>query len=313
MWERKDLRLELIGFNVGKLTITKFNGINLDGRSLWEAKCECGNTKIVVGKEFKRGKGGKKCDACHIEDKRQRAITHGETYSPLWNMWKTMKSRCDNKNRDGYKNYGGRGITYDSSWEQYKNFKKDMLDKYKYANRKFEKDSSLSLERIDVNKDYYKDNCCFIPLKQQAKNKRNTWNFWALSPEGKVYENIMNVPEFAREHNLSPNHIRECLREESNYHKGWEFRRIEKISKLTKYRLSKIQSKKNICGKCVWNFNAIAPNKRVYFNVKNAAKFAEKFELDPGHVKACLRKERKHHKGWTFKIIQSKRFKLKSR
>jgi hypothetical protein len=242
MWERPDLRAKLVGLKVGKLIVIEFHEINKNGHTTWLTECECGNTKIVVGKEFKRGKV-KKCNICHIEEKRQRAITHGESKSKLYNMWHCMKYRCDNENGDNYKNYGGRGITYDSKWKDYLKFKKDMLDKYKYANRKFKDDLPVSLERMNVNGNYCKNNCCFIPLKQQAKNKRSCWRFWALSPEGIIYDNIDNLVKFAKEHNLTSAHISKCLRGERAYHKGWEFREIKRNLKSRKIKVN-IKSKR---------------------------------------------------------------------
>lgn len=75
-----------------------------------------------------------------------------------------MKTRCFNKNRKDYFRYGGRGITVSKEWLIFKNFENDMLSTYKIG---------LTLERIDNNKGYFKNNCRWITKQEQALNTRN--------------------------------------------------------------------------------------------------------------------------------------------
>lgn len=75
-----------------------------------------------------------------------------------------MKSRCNNKNDVNYKNYWWRGITYCDRREEFENFYDDMYDKY------FD---WSTLDRIDVDWNYCKQNCRRATYKQQSNNKRN--------------------------------------------------------------------------------------------------------------------------------------------
>ena len=77
MWKRKDLRLDLIGLRVGQLVVIKYHGCSDNGHTLWIAKCDCGNEKIVLGKDFKRGKNGKKCNNCHLKEKKNKLKNMG--------------------------------------------------------------------------------------------------------------------------------------------------------------------------------------------------------------------------------------------
>lgn len=85
--------------------------------------------------------------------------------TPIYNSWASMKSRCYNKNSDVYHHYGGRGIITCDEWLTFEGFYKDMGPSHK---------KGLTLERIDVNKGYYPENCKWIPLKDQINNRRNT-------------------------------------------------------------------------------------------------------------------------------------------
>jgi hypothetical protein len=74
-----------------------------------------------------------------------------------------MKSRCHNKNRKCYKYYGGRGIRVCEDWQIYDNFIRDMLPTYK---------EGLTLDRIDNDGDYCKENCRWVTMKEQMSNTR---------------------------------------------------------------------------------------------------------------------------------------------
>lgn len=76
-----------------------------------------------------------------------------------------MKYRCTNKNAPNYSRYGARGITVCEEWLHYDNFKRDMIDTYS---------DDLTLDRIDNNKGYCKDNCRWISFREQYHNTRVT-------------------------------------------------------------------------------------------------------------------------------------------
>jgi hypothetical protein len=81
--------------------------------------------------------------------------------TPLHNSYAASKNRCQNPNSQSYRNYGGRGIRF--LWTSFDDFLRDM------SNGHFD---SASLDRIDVNGNYCKENCRWATAKEQARNTR---------------------------------------------------------------------------------------------------------------------------------------------
>jgi hypothetical protein len=73
-----------------------------------------------------------------------------------------MLQRCFNPKATGYKHYGGRGITVCERWLSFANFLADMGPRQ----------AGYSIERNNVNGSYEPDNCEWIPLADQPKNRR---------------------------------------------------------------------------------------------------------------------------------------------
>ena len=161
-----------VGKKFGRLTVIVFrkvkSGENTSWR--WDCKCECGNIVTGLKPSSVRSGSTKSCGCLKMEQNSknlwEKRRKHGKTDTRIYGIWSHMRSRCKNANNKAYKNYGGRGICVCEEWEN------DFENFYNWAiNNGYSE--NLTIERKDVNKGYSPDNCCWISLSDQAKNKRN--------------------------------------------------------------------------------------------------------------------------------------------
>ena len=80
-----------------------------------------------------------------------------------------MRSRCCNEKTEYFYHYGGRGIRVCDEWNEFINFKNDMYESYlKHADEFGEYETTL--ERMDVNGNYEKNNCTWATKMEQVRN-----------------------------------------------------------------------------------------------------------------------------------------------
>lgn len=79
---------------------------------------------------------------------------------PWINSYKNARARCNNFNREDYKNYGGRGIKFLLTFEEF-----GIL--WNRDNASLMKKPSI--DRIDNNSDYTFENCHFIEFVKNVK------------------------------------------------------------------------------------------------------------------------------------------------
>lgn len=151
--------IDLIGQRFGRLTVIRRDGANKNGSATWLCKCDCGNVKVVSGRDLING-DTKSCGCS-----RRTPRKHGMTKTRLYRIWSDMKNRCQNPNNHAYKDYGGRGIVVCGEWSDDFNCFKEWAINNGYS-------KELTIERLDFNKGYCPDNCTWITLSEQAQNRR---------------------------------------------------------------------------------------------------------------------------------------------
>ncbi len=133
-------------------------------RRMYLCQCDCGKQAIVQRDHFITG-CTRSCGCLATELKRERKLTHGKRNTRIYEIYYNMRDRCLNSNNHAYQNYGGRGINICKKWETFEGFYEDMKDGYK---------DNLTLERVDNDGNYSKENCIWASYKQQARNRRST-------------------------------------------------------------------------------------------------------------------------------------------
>ena len=152
----------VVGGKFNRWTIVSEPYSRCKGGALYvDCVCECGTQRAVLLGSIRRS-ASKSCGCLKKEIARNLFTKHSKIDTKEYYAWKSMKQRCSNPKSKAYKDYGGRGITYDPRWESFENFYADMG----------ERPEGTTLDRIDVNGNYCKENCRWSAWSEQMHNKR---------------------------------------------------------------------------------------------------------------------------------------------
>ena len=155
---------DIKGKTFNRLTVISRAESSHKGTARWTCRCVCGNEIVTLGSSLRNG-NTKSCGCLRVDVNDKRSTKHGHAtngITPTYHTWAGMKNRCSNKTHKDYKNYGGRGIVFCDEWNDFTNFLFDMGVK----------PNGKSLDRINNEGDYCKNNCRWATPKEQANNKR---------------------------------------------------------------------------------------------------------------------------------------------
>lgn len=145
-------------------------------RIIWACRCACGKITEVRSSHLTDGLV-RSCGCLRDERAAQRArdekegavkVTHGQSATPVYFVYRTMHQRCEDPSAEKYPDYGGRGISVCARWsgpEGFENFLVDM------GAPPF---VGASIERRENEVGYCPENCVWATKKQQARNRRNS-------------------------------------------------------------------------------------------------------------------------------------------
>lgn len=180
-------------------------------------RCFCGEELIKNPTQINKTKECFRCTRKRQTEDGGTRRTHGacSSSSDLYKTYQAryyMMKRCQGKTVKDKKNYVDRGITVCKRWlDSFENFLQDMG----------KRPENTSLDRIDNNKGYYKENCRWAEIKDQNDNKRGCIYY---SHNGKN----LTIARWAEKWGITRSKATEWLKREGI---DWVVTNIEKIKK----------------------------------------------------------------------------------
>lgn len=159
--KRRYKKIPMVGKKFGRLIVIEEAGYDKRDKPLWKCVCDCGRIKIILGESLRSGTT-KSCGHHRVGGGSGGQSSHGMSKTPEYHAWASMLQRCRNPKSAEYYRYGGRGIIVCEEWYDFVAFYNDMG----------KRPNGLTLERIDNNKGYDKNNCVWTTRIKQARNRR---------------------------------------------------------------------------------------------------------------------------------------------
>jgi hypothetical protein len=143
-------------------------------------RCDCGLEQTIHGTTFRGTTGCKKCNTGGAKRKYGDRVINEER---LYTIWAGMKTRCKVVDNPWNARWAGRGITVHEEWVN------DFVTFEKWALANGYKDG-LTIDRIDVDKNYEPSNCQWITRSENSKRCRAEYVF---KRKAHIQEHVMGT------------------------------------------------------------------------------------------------------------------------
>lgn len=205
--------IDITGIKYNNLLVIQRVENSKSGKPRWKCLCDCGNYAIVDSYNLKYGE----VKSCGCLRKKNAKKTHGFSKTRLYREWAGIIQRCENKNHKSYNNYGKRGIKICDEWRNnFENFR-DWSIKNGYKD-------NLTIDRIDIDKNYSPNNCRWITKGEQAKNRSCNYNIEYMGKK-------QNLQDWCTELNLDYKRMHNRINK-----LGWDFEKAIKTPVQTNKR-----------------------------------------------------------------------------
>lgn len=170
------------GDKFGFWMVLSESGKSNSGKILYRCECICKRVRDIPAGNLFSGRSSN-CGCQRKENIKPSRKDH----SGAWSSWKSMKTRCKSKY---FKHKKYKELGYCSEWENFEAFFNDMGDR----------PEGMSLDRIDNNKGYSKENCRWATRAIQDRNSSRT--HW-ITYKGKT----QCLTDWAREYGMPVNKL----------------------------------------------------------------------------------------------------------
>lgn len=135
------------------------------GHAKWNCVCSCGRKRVVDGTKLRSGET-RSCGCLKNEELSLRSTKHGMNETMIYRKFRSMHTRCGNRNDKRYMDYGGRGITVCERWSGEGGFERFLSDMGHPPTPMHQ------IDRGDNDGPYSPGNCSWKTRKENCRNKR---------------------------------------------------------------------------------------------------------------------------------------------
>ncbi len=152
----------IVGAKFDRWTVNS-NIYSINGHRLVSATCDCGNRREVRAIKLINSQS-RSCGCLRDEELTIHGMAKRDAHAPEYAVWNAMVQRTSNPNNRQYPDYGARGIHIIDKWKLFSGFIEDMGTRPTPLH---------SIDRINNNLSYSKENCEWSLRVAQNRNKRN--------------------------------------------------------------------------------------------------------------------------------------------